>query len=229
MLFDLRGRGRRRMVQVIYLSLAILMGGGLVLFGIGGATSGGLVDAIQGNSGSVNANDVFAKRVTTLEKRTQANPRDAAAWNELAGLHFSVAGTGENYDQTTRLYTTKGKAELRQAAAAWNRYLALNPPKPDASTAGKMVQALGTDGLRQYGDAVKAMEIVLDNRPETYQLYAQLAVLAHGAKQTRKATLSTDKAVSLAPKAQRKAVRDAIKQEQQRVDGLAAAGQPSGQ
>ena len=34
MLFDLRGRGRRRTVQVIYLSLAILMGGGLVLFGI---------------------------------------------------------------------------------------------------------------------------------------------------------------------------------------------------
>jgi hypothetical protein len=50
MLFDLRGRGRRRTVQVIYLSLAILMGGGLVLFGIGGATSGGLVDAITGSS-----------------------------------------------------------------------------------------------------------------------------------------------------------------------------------
>ena len=34
MLFDLRGKGRRRTVQVIYVSLAILMGGGLVLFGI---------------------------------------------------------------------------------------------------------------------------------------------------------------------------------------------------
>jgi tetratricopeptide (TPR) repeat protein len=228
MLFDLRGRGRRRTVQVIYLSLAILMGGGLVLFGIGGATSGGLVDAIQGNSGSVNANDVFEKRVAALEKRVQANPRDAAAWNEMASLRFSVAGTGENYDQTQRLYTTKGKAELRRAADAWRRYLALNPPKPDASTAAKMVQALGTDGLRQYPDAVKAMEIVIDNRPATYQLYAQLAVLAHGAKQTRKATLSEDKAVELAPKDQRKAVRDAIKQEQQRIDGLAGAGQPSG-
>jgi tetratricopeptide (TPR) repeat protein len=229
MLFDLRGRGRRRTVQVIYLSLAILMGGGLVLFGIGGATSGGLVDAIQGNGGSVNANDVFEKRVDALEKRTQANPRDAAAWNELASLRFSTATTGENYDQTQRVYTNKGKAELRRAAAAWQRYLALDPSKPDAATAGKMVQALGTDGLRQYGEAVKAMEIVIDNRPETYQLYAQLAVLAHGAKQTRKATLSADKAVELAPKDQRKTARDAIKQEQQRVDSLTAAGQPSGQ
>ena len=49
MLFDLRGRGRRRTVQVIYLSLAILMGGGLVLFGIGSSSSGGLFDAFSSN------------------------------------------------------------------------------------------------------------------------------------------------------------------------------------
>jgi hypothetical protein len=229
MLFDLRGRGRRRTVQIIYLSLALLMGGGLVLFGIGGATSGGLVDAIQGGSGTQSAEDVFKKRVEALEKRTQANPRDARAWNELASVRFSVAGAGDGYDQNQRVYTDKGKAELGLANAAWQRYLALNPPKPDADTAVKMVQALGDQGLRQYPAAVRAMEIVLDNRPATYQLYAQLAVLAHGAKQTRKATLSADKAVELAPKNQRKAVRDAIKQEQARIDGLATAGQPTGQ
>ena len=44
MLFDLRGR-RRRAVQGTYLMLALLMGGGLVLFGIGGSVSGGLLDA----------------------------------------------------------------------------------------------------------------------------------------------------------------------------------------
>jgi len=229
MLFDLRGSGRRRTVKIVYITLAFLMGGGLVLFGIGGATSGGLLDAIQGNSGSVNANDVFQKRVDTLVKRTQVNPRDAAAWNELASVRFSVATSGENYDQTNRVFTTKGKAELGRAADAWNRYLALNPSKPDAETATKMVQALGTDGLRRYADAVKALEIVIDNRPATYQLYAQLAALAHGAKQDRKATLSTNKAVELAPKSQRQAVKDAIKQEQARIDGLATAGQPSGQ
>ena len=52
MLFDLRGRGRRTTVQVIYLTLALLMGGGLVLFGIGGDVSGGLVDAFREDSGS---------------------------------------------------------------------------------------------------------------------------------------------------------------------------------
>ena len=38
MLFDLRGRGRRNTIKVIYITLAFLMGGGLVLFGIGGNT-----------------------------------------------------------------------------------------------------------------------------------------------------------------------------------------------
>ena len=47
MLFDLRGRGRRRAVKIIYLGLAILLGGGLVFFGVGGNVQGGLFDAFQ--------------------------------------------------------------------------------------------------------------------------------------------------------------------------------------
>ena len=223
MLFDLRGRGRRRTVQVIYLSLAILMGGGLVLFGIGGATSGGLIDAIQGNSSSTSGTDAFQKRVDTLEKRTQANPQDKAAWAQLAGLRFQLAGSGANYDQTTGAYTAKGKAILLQAAAAWQRHLRLAGEKPDTTVANQMVQAYGVTGLRNYAEAVKALEFVIDATPNaTFQQYAQLAVLAHGAKQTRKATLAADKAVSLAPKNQRKTLQTQIKTAQQQLD--AAAG-----
>src|SRR4051794_40444162 len=110
MLFDLRGRGRRRTVQAIYLSLAVLMGGGLVLFGIGGATSGGLIDAIQGGSSTTSAADAFQKRVDSLDKRVQANPRDSRAWAELADVRFQSATAGANYDQVNGVYTTKGKA-----------------------------------------------------------------------------------------------------------------------
>ena len=230
MLFDLRGRGRRRTVQVIYLSLAILMGGGLLLFGIGGATSGGLIDAIQGNSGGSNANDTFQKRVDAVEKQTQANPQNSRAWAQLAGLRFQLATTGENYDQATGTYTTKGKEQLRQAAAAWQRHLALAGEKPDTTVANQMVQAYGVTGLRNYPEAVKALEFVIDATPNaTYQQYAQLAVLAHGAKQTRKATLSADKAVELAPKDQGKTLREQIKAAQQQLDSAAGASQPSGQ
>jgi tetratricopeptide (TPR) repeat protein len=230
MLFDLRGRGRRRTVQVIYLSLAILMGGGLVLFGIGGATSGGLIDAIQGKSGNSSGTDTFQKRVDALEKQTQTDPSNARAWAQLAGLRFQLAGSGANYDQATQVYTDKGKAELRQASAAWQRHLKLAGDKPDPTVANQMVQAYGIAGLQNYPEAVKALEFAIDATPTaTFQQYAQLAVLAHGAKQDRKATLSADKAVSLAPKAQRKTLRDQIKAAQQQLDTAAGSTTTSGQ
>ena len=53
-----------------------------------------------------------------------------------------------------------------------------------------MVQAYGPAGLKQYDKAVTALEIVIDSRKETANLYAQLAILAAGAKQDRKATLA---------------------------------------
>lgn len=228
MLFDLRGRGRRRTVQVIYASLAILMGGGLVLFGIGGATSGGLIDAIQGKSSNSSGTDAFQKRVEALQKQAQTNPSNARVWAQLAGLHFQLAGSGANYDQTTQQYTTKGKAELRQASNAWQRHLTLAGDKPDTTVANQMVQAYGISGLQNYAEAVRALEFVIDATPNaTYQQYAQLAVLAHGAKQDRKATLSADKAVSLAPKAQRKTLRDQIKAAQQQLDSAGTTSTPS--
>jgi len=229
MLFDLRGRGRRRTIQVIYLSLAILMGGGLVLFGIGGNTSGGLVDALQGNSGGTDPNKAFERRLDRLVERTRTNPRDARAWADLASVRFQVATTGENYDSTAQAYTAKGKAELRRATAAWQRYLALEPEKPDATVANQMVQAYGVSGLQRYDQAVRAMEIVIDNREPTYQLYAQLAVLAHAANQDRKSGLAADKAAELAPKDQRKDVREQIRLAQTQLDNVARAGTPEPQ
>ena len=48
MLFDLRSRGRRRTVQAVYLGLAIILGGGLVLFGVGAGNGfGGLLELVH--------------------------------------------------------------------------------------------------------------------------------------------------------------------------------------
>jgi hypothetical protein len=213
MLFDLRGRGRRRTVQVIYLSLAILMGGGLVLFGIGGNTSGGLFDAINGGGGSgggTSVDKVAQQRIDTYVKRTQANPRDEASWLGMTKVRFQVANTGENYNATQQAYTAKGLTQLREADKAWTRYLALDPTKPDPTTANLMVQAYGQGGLKQYPKAVSALEIVMDNRDASAGLYAQLAVLAAGANQTRKSELAEQKAIDLAPKAQRKQLKSDI-------------------
>src|SRR3954447_25353491 len=212
MLFDLRARGRRRTIQVIYLFLAVLMGGGLVFFGIGGNTSGGLFDAFKSGGGGGNGNSVLEKNVERAQKRVTAHPRDAAAWAALTRAQYQVAGLGDNYDQNTGAFTAKGKKALLTVERSWDRYLALNPPKPNADLASLMVQALGPPGLNHADKAVAAQEIVVDARPASTGLYTQLAALAYEAGQTRKGDLASQKAISLAPKDQRSALRDEFKQ-----------------
>jgi tetratricopeptide (TPR) repeat protein len=197
MLFDLRGRGRRRTVQAIYLSLAILMGGGLVLFGVGGATGGGLLDALQNNNSTSSNSDLFKQRVVRAEKAVRVRPNDAKAWAELTRARYLQAGTGFNETQGT--FTESGKTQLRGAEQAWDKYLTLTK-KPDDTIASLMVQAFGPAGLNEPDKAVSAMEIVVDSREPTAPLYVQLAALAYEAGQTRKAELASKKAVDIAPK-----------------------------
>src|SRR5687768_9714279 len=77
MLFDLRGRGRRRTIKIVYITLALLMGGGLVLFGIGGggAMQGGLVDAITGSSGGDTGSERFDNAERSEEHTSELQSR----------------------------------------------------------------------------------------------------------------------------------------------------------
>src|SRR4051794_41959511 len=77
MLFDLRGRGRHRSVQIVYGTLAFLMAAGLILFGVGSGLAGGLVDALNGSGGSTNGNSAPSKQADTPEKRGQQKPKSA--------------------------------------------------------------------------------------------------------------------------------------------------------
>ncbi|MEA2181280.1 MAG: hypothetical protein QOK16_4757 [Solirubrobacteraceae bacterium] len=209
MLFDLRGRGRRRTVQVIYLGLAILMGGGLVLFGIGSSSSGGLFDALSGNAGT-SATSAIDKRVERQLAVTRRRPQDAKAWSALAQARYQRAGIdGIAADQQT--YNAKGKAQLRLAAQAWERHLALNPKQPDVRTAKFMVQAYGKAGINELPKAVRALEIVTDaEKPPSTNLYQQLAQLAYTAGETRSGDLAAARAIELAPAKDRKPLREAL-------------------
>jgi hypothetical protein len=210
MLFDLRGRGRRRTVQAIYLGLAILMGGGLVLFGIGSSSSGGLFDAFSGdNAGGGSATESIDKQINAQLARTRANPTDAAAWAQLAIVRFRRASLdGLQQDGT---YTDDGKRRLGLAATAWERHLALEPKQVSVRAANLMVQAYGANGLNELKKAVTAKQIVTDaERPPSSNQYAQLAVLAYQAGDTRTGDLAGDRAVDLAPKADRKELRTTL-------------------
>ncbi len=208
MLFDLKGR-RRHVVQAIYLMLAVLMGGGLVLFGIGGGTNGGLLDAFKGGGGSSNGNSVLAKEVAAAQVRLAANPQDQAALTTMVKDNYQMAAA--TVDTNTGAFDAKGKAKLAQADTAWTRYLALSPAKPNDALASYMIQAYSPLGLNRPGKAQQAAEIVSAARPSS-TAYIQVVYYASLANDTRTAKLAADKALALAPKSQRSSVQSLIKQ-----------------
>lgn len=200
MLFDLRGRGRRRTVQMIYLGLALLMGVGLVGFGVGGGVGGGgILSSLNGSEGSSSAN--FSSKIKKYQKLAQQQPSSVYAWEQLtlAQLH---EGGSEAYVANNKL-TSKGKELFTQIAQSWNRYTALNPPHPNVEVAQEMVRVFGEEGLNEPAEAVKVLQIVTAARPESASLYAALAEYAYKAHNTRIGDLASEKAIALAPSAQR--------------------------
>jgi hypothetical protein len=210
MLFDLRGRGRRRTVQVIYATLAVLMGGGLVLFGIGGATSGGLVDAFNSNGGS-SVSELNSDQLEAAEAKVRANRDSARAWGDLARVRVARARQ-IGFDQNQGAFTEEGKAELREADRAWQMAVKL-AKKPDPNVAALMIGVYGEGALNEPKEAVRAQEYVLDARDKvTSEQYASYAVLAYQAGQIPKGDLAAKRSVALAPRAQRKNLKQQLEQ-----------------
>ena len=219
MLFDLRGRGRRRTVKIVYITLALLMGGGLVLFGIGGggAMQGGLVDAITGSSGGDTGTARFDKAEKEAVAATQRNPQDAAAWAALARARVQSAGGSATTSTRTRPPTpSRARRSSRQAADAWEKYLALDPKKPDDRVASLMVRAFDQTGLNRPTDAAAAQEIITEARPSA-TTYATLAIYAYQAGQTRKGDLARNEALERAPKDERNTLKDSLDQAKQQA------------
>jgi hypothetical protein len=234
MLFDLQSRGRKTVVKVIYLGLAILMGGGLVLFGVGtGVPGSGLLDVFSNSGADTSVQISDAEKRANREVR--ADRKDPQAWADLARARFQTAGVGENYDESTETFTESGRAKLAEAAEAWQRYLVLEPKKPDPNLARLMSLAYAEGGLNQPDQASTALEIFAEAQPSA-AAYSQLAAYAYLAGQMRKGDLAADKAVELAPKNQRETLerqletqrREILRQQAEQALGDARSETPSG-
>jgi hypothetical protein len=138
-------------------------------------------------------------------------------------VRFSQAGLGENFDPSRNTYTAAGRRKLEGASEAWQRFLALDPPPQQAGqVAGIMVQAYGPQGLDREEDAIRALEVIAEARPGA-NTYANLAVAAYGGDQKRKGDLAKTKALELADKDERKALKDQIEAAEKQA-GAGAAG-----
>ena len=222
MLFDLRSPGRRMAVKGIYLALAILLGGGLVLFGVGSGVDGGLFNAFSDSQNQAD-DDAFVKRADAQAKKAAADPT-AANYALLARYRVQAA----QFDDAQQAFTDDGKKQLAAADVAWNRSLKLAGNSPDVRVAAVMQRAYDQPGLNQPKDGMKAMQIVLDDeKSPTAEQYVQLAYWAYLAKDDRMANLARGKALALASADDRERIKgalDSYKQAAQEQAGTTTTG-----
>jgi tetratricopeptide (TPR) repeat protein len=206
MLFDLRSRGRRRTVQAVYLGLALIMAGGLVLFGVGtGSGIGGLLNAFTG-SGSNQQSSIISQQEKDALKQTKANPNDPNAWSNLITARYASA-SGSGYNSSTQTYTAAGKKELQGVADAWQHYTQLTK-NPSANTAVLAARAYAQ--LGDYSQSASAWDSATVADPSQVRSFECLAISAYAAKQNRLGDLASAKVASMVPKASRKTLQTQI-------------------
>jgi hypothetical protein len=212
MLFDLRSRGRRRSIQVVYLFLALLIGGGLIFFGVGGGSgSTGILSQLSqnGNGGSTEL-QIEQKAAAKAKLATQAHPKSAAAWDAyaLASYHLAVADSTSTTNGTQ--FDSAGATELKTLATAWAKYLTLAPQKPDVTLAADVEAIFGIHGAAQYRIAESADEVLVVEYPRNAEVWAQLTADAYYSHLFARAEIAQAKALALAPKADRVQLRTAF-------------------
>jgi len=219
MLFDLQGK-RRRVVQAVYLTLAVLMGGGLVFFGIGGDVSGGLFDAFSERGGG-GSDDQIEKRIERNEDRaaTRGAARETAL-QELVRDYYSLATNQAETGATG--FPEEAIDELEKAATAYQRYLKVEPENPDPATATYAIQIYDVTALNKPDEAKRAATIVAEAEND-WQSYLRLVQYAALAQDTRTADLAGKKAIDLARKGEKKEVRQQVRLAKEQLSGAPAA------
>jgi hypothetical protein len=205
-LFDLRSRGRRRTVQVIYLFLALLMVGGLLLVGVGTGSGGGILNAFTNNGSGSNSNSVVRGIETKARKVAEANPANANDWDQLVEDQWSTASQAPDF--TTKAgFTAKGKTELTSLVANWQHYLTMTK-SPDPTTATIVSRAYYA--LGNYAGQASAWEVFANANPTVAKGFECLAASAYQAKETRVGELAAAKALALTPKAQQLTLKTSL-------------------
>jgi len=195
-------------VRFVYIGLALLFLLGFVGLGVGGGFgSGGILSSLTHEEG--NSAPGYSKQIGKYRKLTEKQPNDVSAWENLAKYLIHEAGN-EKYVTSAGTVTSQGKAIFKEASQAWERYVALNPPKPNSELAQLMETVYSEAGLDEPGKEVEVLQVAVAARPNSAALYASLAEYAYKAKNPRLGDLASEKAVALSPAADRKHVKEEL-------------------
>lgn len=208
MLFDLRSRGRRTTVRVVYGALAVIF----VLFFVGAGVGAGLgfnynIGELISGGGSTKT---YGAAVEKAEKQTKREPDNPAAWAARVEAELRKSSEAEFSNQTTGGFTTQGKKLLNRIQESWERYLALEPKNPSPALAHRMINVLGEGGAENPAAEVRALQIVIPSESPSVVLYTELAQYSYQASNTRQADLAAEKALSLAPASERARVKGVL-------------------
>lgn len=210
MLFDLRGK-RRRVVQVVYATLAGLFLVGFVAFGIGSDVSGGFADLFNsgGSGGSVSSQ--FDDQIDAANAQLATDPKDTTALLKLAEYEYLKGSQGVSQDQESGEISVSDEAhtELGKAVDAWEKYLRVNEGKPNPSVAPQIVNAYVF--LNDAGGAAETQRIVVEDRP-SLGAYNQLAYYLYIAGDISGGDEAAKQAVAEAPKPQRAEINKQLEQ-----------------
>lgn len=235
MLFDLRGR-RKRVIQVIYVLLALIMVASLVVIGL----PGGISPFNSGNSVvGEDAAELSIERAENLQTKLTADPDNENLQKEIVRARIAAGGSLFERDETTGQIqiTPQATEQYELAATAWDQYLKQHGDDPDPQLAqvvtGTLYQLAEGSTVAQFENniagAAEAQEIVVEEAerkakqgegaPPVAQL-ASLAELQYLAQNPEAAEAAAKRALALSDKSDRKQIQqqlDAFEQNGKRV------------
>jgi hypothetical protein len=230
-LFDLRGK-RKRAVQVTYVFLALLIGGGLIA-GTFGATAGGgglLSSIFGGGNGGGGPND-YDRQATKIELQLKRHPKQPSLLLKLVRARILAGNTKSASNSATGqvTYSQAALSEFNEATDAWERYLATKPPTADVSLSllvanSYIVLAQNesslTIGIDDIKGAAKAQKVYADAKPSLGAL-AQLSIYEYFAGDIAAGDAARDGALKLSNSSNRASLVAKLKQARQQGIKLA--------
>jgi hypothetical protein len=211
MVFDTSGR-RKRVVQVVYGFLAVIMGASLLLV-VGPFSIG---DLFSQQDAAESAADSLDDQAAVIERKLKRNPNDEALLLSLTRARISAGNSRSEIDPATgqAAITPEARQEYLQAADAWDRYLrvAEEPSPAGAQLAATALFSLaqtartGAEAEVNLEAAAQAQQIVADSRPNLGTV-STLAIYDYFAFKFKEGDRAAKQAAALATsRAQRKSV-----------------------
>jgi hypothetical protein len=225
MLFDLRGK-RKRVIQVIYVLLAIIMAASLVVIGLPGG-----VNPLSGG-GSNGQNTDLAQtsidRAETFEAKLKTEPNNVNAREELIRARISAGNNLIEIDDSgAQTVGADASTQYDLAAQAWEKYLKATKNQPEQGVAQIMANTLFTlsqdSTVAQFesniSDAAKAQAFVTaeavaaskKNGPSPAGPLTTLATYQYYAQDTAAADATRKRAIASTPdKAEQTQIKDQL-------------------